>query len=110
MRALLLSLTLSLLDIVDAHPPDHTAQFKEMTIPVGKGPIRVSVGDVNHDGHSDLVVANAESGTVSLLLGNGQGQFHEAAGSPFPAGHLPNDIAIADMNGDGNSDLVIANH
>jgi len=81
-----------------------------MTIPVGKGPRWISVFDVNHDGHPDIVVANADSGTVSVLLGNGSGQFHEAAGSPFSAGHLPNDIAIADMNRDGNVDLVIADH
>jgi len=30
--------------------------------------------------------------------------------APFPVGHLPNDIAIGDFNGDGNPDLVIPNH
>ena len=98
MRAILLSVTLALLGISGT---DHTPRFRETTIRVGKGPIWTSVGDVNHDGYSDLVIANADSGTVSLLLDNGQRQFHEAAGSPFPAGHLPNHIAIADMNGDG---------
>jgi hypothetical protein len=110
MRTLLLSLTLPLLGVAGAHPPDHSAQFREMTIPVGKGPKWISVSDVNRDGHPDIVVANADSGTVSVLLGNGEGKFHAAAGSPFPAGHLPNDIGIADMNGDGNPDLVIADH
>jgi hypothetical protein len=110
MRALLLGLTLSLIYFVPSHSPVHEPRFKEMTIPVGKGPKWISVADVNHDGHPDIVVANADSGTVSVLLGNGRGQFHEPAGSPFPAGHLPNDIAIADMNGDGNPDLVIADH
>jgi hypothetical protein len=45
-----------------------------------------------------------------VLLGDGAGQFKQAPGSPFGAGHDPNDIAIADMNGDGNPDLVIPNH
>jgi hypothetical protein len=81
-----------------------------MTIRVGSGPKWISVADVNHDRYPDVVVANADAGTVTVLLGNGKGQFHEAAGSPFATGHLPNDIAIADMNGDGNPDLVIANH
>jgi hypothetical protein len=80
---------------------DHRAQFSETTIRVGKGPKWISVADVNHDRNPDLVVANADAGTVTVLLGNGKGHFHEAAGSSFAAGHLPNDIAIADMNGTG---------
>jgi hypothetical protein len=110
MRALLLSLTLPLLGLAGSQSPDHRGQFSKMTIRVGKGPKWISVADVKHDGSHDLIVANADSGTVTVLLGNGKGQLHEPAGSPFVAGHLPNDIAIADMNGDGNPDLVIADH
>jgi hypothetical protein len=65
---------------------------------------------VNHDGNPDILVANAEGESVSVLLGDGGGHFRQAPGSPFAAGHLPNDIAVADMNSDGNPDLVIANH
>jgi hypothetical protein len=110
MRALLLGLTLPLICFVDAHSPDHKPRFREMTLPVGKGAKWISVADVNHDRNPDIVITNADGGTISVLLGNGRGQFQAAAGSPFPAGHLPNDVAIADMNGDGNPDLVIANH
>jgi hypothetical protein len=111
MRALLpLALTLSFLYTCEVHSPERQPRFREMTIPVGKGPKWICISDVNHDRRPDILVANADSGTVSVLLGNGKGQFQEAAGSPFPAGHLPNDIGIADMNGDGNPDLVVANH
>jgi hypothetical protein len=110
MRPLLLGLTISLICFAAAHSAAHGPRFREMTIPVGKGPKWISAADVNHDGHPDIVVANADSGTVTVLLGDGKGQFHAAAGSPFPAGHLPNDIGIADLNGDGNPDLVIADH
>ncbi len=68
------------------------------------------MADVNHDGNLDLIVANADSGSVTVLLGDGKGRFQTAQGSPIPAGHLPNDIAVADMNHDGHLDLVIANH
>lgn len=84
--------------------------FREVTLATGHGPRWISVADVNHDKHPDLLVANAEAGTVTVLLGDGKGQFREAADSPVDAGHLPNDIAVADMNGDGNLDLVIADH
>jgi hypothetical protein len=76
----------------------------------GKGAGFIAVADVNEDGKPDLVVANADAETVTVLLGNGRGNFHPAPGSPICAGHLPNDIAIADMNRDGHLDLVIANH
>ena len=56
------------------------------------------------------MVANADSENLTVLLGDGRGHFQQSKGSPFPAGHLPNDIAVADMNHDGNPDLVIANH
>ena len=39
-----------------------------------------------------------------------EGRFTHAKGSPFPAGHLPNDIAIGDFNHDGSLDLAVANH
>jgi hypothetical protein len=89
--------------------------FRQVTIPTGPGPRWIAVADVNHDGNADILVANAgsesdESGSISVLLGDGHGGFHPAVNSPFPAGHLPNDIGMADMNNDGNLDIVVANH
>jgi hypothetical protein len=83
--------------------------FGETVIPVGKGPGHIVVADVNHDGKPDIIVANTDDATISVLLGDGKGQFSPAAGSPFPCGKNPNDIAVVDMNGDGTPDLVIAN-
>jgi len=70
----------------------------------------VEIADLNRDGKSDLVVANAGSGNVTVLLGDGKGRFTSAPGSPFPAGKSPNDVAVADVNHDGYLDLVFANH
>lgn len=77
---------------------------------VGKAPSSVEIADFNADGKPDLVVADAGDNSVTVLLGDGQGKFVEAKGSPFPAGNSPNDICVADFNGDGKSDLAIANH
>src|SRR6266478_4549635 len=41
----------------------------------GATPRAVTVGDLNGDGKLDLAVTNASSGTVSVLLGNGDGTF-----------------------------------
>ncbi len=88
----------------------NSLNFESTVIPVGKEPGAIAVADVNHDGKPDIIVANVDDGTVSVLLGDGKGHFRPAPGSPFPCNANPNDIAVADMNGDGNPDLVIANH
>ncbi len=70
----------------------------------------LSVGDFDGDGWADLVVARTDASSVSILLGDGAGGFAEGKGSPFSAGHSPEDLASADFNGDGNLDVAVANH
>ena len=67
----------------------------------------MAVADVNGDGKPDLVVANDQSGTVSVLLGNGNGTFQAQA--TFATGSMPDSVAVADVNGDGKPDLIVAN-
>src|SRR5512143_3040520 len=76
----------------------------------GKGPGSLALADLNGDGRLDLVVANDESDDVTVRLGDGNGGFAAAPGSPFPAGRSPNDIAIADFDADGKPDLAFPNH
>jgi hypothetical protein len=77
----------------------------------------VAVGDLNGDGKPDLVVANlcqsiscspGNNGTVSVLLGNGDGTFQPAQ-KYTTAGFGTSSVAIGDFNGDGNADVVVAN-
>ena len=90
--------------------PDLPPQFTAVVLPTGGDPETVKVADVNGDGRLDILAANPESGSVTVLLGDGKGHFHAAPGSPFSAGHLPNDIGVGDFDGDGHADLLIANH
>src|SRR6266436_2773052 len=57
----------------------------------------------------DLVIANSTSNNVTILLGNGDGTFQEATGSPYTVGKNPSSVLVADFNGDGNSDFAVAN-
>jgi hypothetical protein len=104
-------IALTLLALGASAPPDPqpAMSFREVSISVGKGPKCIALADVNHDGKVDLLVGNADDDTLSVLLGDGRGNFQQASGSPFPAGHNPNDMVVGDMNSDGNLDLVIAN-
>src|SRR5579859_687593 len=57
---------------------------------------------------ADLVIANSTSNTVTVLLGNGDGTFVEAPGSPFPVGTQPRSVIVADFNNDGFLDFAVA--
>ncbi|MDD5228753.1 MAG: DUF4347 domain-containing protein [Methylococcales bacterium] len=73
----------------------------------GSQPRFVNVGDFNADGNTDLVTANENSGDVSVLLGNGQGNF--GTSTSFKVGFYPDCVISGDFNSDGKIDLVTAN-
>jgi hypothetical protein len=79
-------------------------------IKVGNSPGSVEIADFNKDKLPDLAVTSEADSSVTILLGNGKGNFTAADSSPFFAGPVPNDIAVADLNKDGNLDLAFANH
>ncbi len=90
---------------------DGTFQNAEIFL-VGTFPDSVAVADLNGDGIPDFVTANRGGppyygGTVSVLLGNGDGTFQKAL--PYPVGTYPLAVAVADVNGDGIPDIVTAN-
>ena len=79
-------------------------------INVGKHPYqRIRTADLDKDGNMDIVTTNLDGNNATVLLGDGKGDFHEAAGSPFACGDSPFGVAIGDINGDGNPDLAIVN-
>ena len=67
----------------------------------------IAAVDMNGDGHADLLTANADDNTISVLLGDGRGGFSPAPGSPFPTGNHPYALETGDFNGDGRMDAAV---
>ena len=85
-----------------------------LSYPLGASPSSLVVGDFNGDGKVDLAITTdcgtsscAQPGQVSVLLGNGDSSFQSAIS--YPVGYSPVAVALGDVNGDAELDLVIAN-
>ena len=83
------------------------------TIDVDSLPNAITVADVNGDTKPDLLVANGDGngtttdGSVSVLLGDGQGGF--TPNGNFPALTNPTSLTVGDFDGDGSVDVMTAN-
>ena len=79
-----------------------------------QGALSVVVGDFNRDGIQDLAVVNdcasagCASGSVGILLGNGDGTFKPVVTYPS-GGQGPYSLVSADFNRDGFADLALVN-
>ncbi|EQB63500.1 MAG: Integrins alpha chain [candidate division Zixibacteria bacterium RBG-1] len=69
----------------------------------------LALGDVNKDGNLDIVTSNHGHHSVSVMLGNGKGNFTPASASPFTVGRGPYLLALADVNNDRNLDIITPN-
>jgi hypothetical protein len=83
-------------------------------------PDAVAVGDFNGDGKADLVIAahNGTSDSVMMMLGNGNGTFQAPIATVTDTnttgftlnGGAASSIRAADVNGDGQLDVVVVNN
>jgi uncharacterized protein YjdB len=79
----------------------------------GTNPVSVAIGDLDGDGKADLAVTNVSSASVSVFRNTSSsgaitsGSF--AAKVDFTTGTNPRSVSIGDLDGDGKSDLAVAN-
>lgn len=76
----------------------------------GTNPSALAVSDLDGDGQLDLVVANQSDNTLSVYRNVSTGGAIDFATSvDFTTGSSPYAIAIGDLDGDGKSELIVAN-
>lgn len=75
---------------------------------LGKGPVFTSAGDINGDGYVDLVTANINDASVSVLQNDGTGILSWKA--DFATQTSPYSVMVADFNADGKPDIAAANN
>lgn len=83
------------------------SDFMQPTFPVGNRASPSEPSDFDRDGIVDICVANINDGTVSVLLGRGDGTF--APQQVIVVGVAPRGIAVLDVDGDGDIDIVNTN-
>ena len=79
-------------------------------VAVSGSPLSVALGDLDGDGDLDLLAPDYNNGvgtSVSVRLNDGTGVF--SGSQNVSVGLAPGDVALGDVDGDGDLDLVTAN-
>jgi type II secretory pathway component GspD/PulD (secretin) len=110
-------------DLIVANSTDNTLSillgngdgtFQNPLVPApatGAGPVSIASGtfDAKNNTNIDLAVANQLGNSLTILLGNGDGTFATASGSPIKTGNRPTFVVPATLIAGGQTDLIVAN-
>ena len=76
------------------------------TLATGAEPRHVDLGDLNGDGTLDVAYAAHDARQVEYRLGTGGGAFGGIQSIPIPLNNKPSGMHVADLDGDGDMDMV----
>ncbi|MBS1635742.1 MAG: T9SS type A sorting domain-containing protein [Bacteroidetes bacterium] len=79
------------------------------TIATGSYPYSIESADFNNDGKKDFVTVSAGANQAYVFLGNGNGTFTQAVGSPLSTGAMPYHVCTGFFNTDAFIDFTVAN-
>ena len=83
-------------------------EFPKSPITVGTTPVAIASGSLSASTGPALIVANQADGTITVLLGNGDGTFSFSTQSPVAVGTSPSAVAIGSFL-EGSSGVAVAN-
>ena len=82
-----------------------TLKYQSESYPTDLNPETMVIGDINRDSIVDIVVADSNSDTLSVMLGNRNGTFQTAHTLSTGNGSCPKQVRLADFNNDAILDL-----
>jgi FG-GAP-like repeat len=100
--------------VLMADPANSGKFLAPMNLATGLTTPSVAVADLNGDGAPDIVAAvfdsSGNNGAVVVFLQDPKKRGTFQSGVRFPAGAQPQSVKIADVNGDGLPDIIVANY
>ncbi|CAF1192554.1 unnamed protein product [Adineta ricciae] len=72
-------------------------------------PVQIVSGDFNNDTYLDLVTVNSGTSSISILLGYGNGSFHEYVSYSSGYSGTPYALTASDIDNDGRLDILVGN-
>jgi hypothetical protein len=82
--------------------------FTPVLLPRATQSFGLATGDLNNDGHVDVVIPDQVLDQVVVSLGDGHGGFAVPSGYIAPATSNIWAAAVGDLDGDGNADVLMA--